>query len=183
MTICLAWNAPTFWRRSSSRVSVRLSSGRSFAALENRLILAGILRGGVYDAKFSAFGTSSTSLTKSASAGAIRASRALSIGACQAMSRQRSLYTRIGAPVTLVYGDHDWSKPADRKANLSLIEQARMIELKDTGHFSALERPEQFTQIVLETLSGAQAVVQAQNAIRLRVRDIKRLPSGYAPNI
>ena len=134
--------------------------GPVFAALENRLILVGILRGGVYDANSLPSDLIDEFNKVGKRKGYSRVSRAV-YRSLPSYVEARSLYTRIDAPVTLVYGDQDWSKPADREANLSLIGQARMIELKNTGHFSALERPEQFTQIVLETLSGAQAVVQA----------------------
>jgi predicted dithiol-disulfide oxidoreductase (DUF899 family) len=34
--------------------------------------------------------------------------------------------------VTLVYGDHDWSRPSDRQANIYSVPGARYIELRDT---------------------------------------------------
>jgi pimeloyl-ACP methyl ester carboxylesterase len=51
----------------------------------------------------------------------------------------RSLYSSIKIPVTLVYGDHDWSRPSDRDANLSLIQGAKMITVSNAGHFSSME--------------------------------------------
>src|SRR5437867_5191661 len=37
------------------------------------------------------------------------------------MIAARALYGRVRAPVTVVYGDHDWSHPPEREANLSLL--------------------------------------------------------------
>src|SRR5438876_996342 len=48
---------------------------------------------------------------------------------------------RVTAPVTLIYGDHDWSRLPDREANLAVLRGARSIALRATGHFAALEQP------------------------------------------
>src|SRR2546425_6572944 len=37
----------------------------------------------------------------------------------------RRLYGRVSAPVTLIYGDHDWSLTPEREANLALLRAAR----------------------------------------------------------
>jgi pimeloyl-ACP methyl ester carboxylesterase len=66
----------------------------------------------------------------------------------------RALYARVTAPVTLVYGDHDWSRTEEREANLALLRDARSISLPRTGHFAALEQPDRFAEILLTT-SGA----------------------------
>jgi pimeloyl-ACP methyl ester carboxylesterase len=133
--------------------------GPGFAALENRFILAGILRGGVYDTKSLPPDLVDEFNKVGKRRGYSRVARAVyrSLGS---YVEARSLYGRITAPVTLVYGDHDWSRPADRQANLEMIGQAHMIELRDAGHFSALDRPEEFTRILLQTLPVAQAIIR-----------------------
>ncbi len=133
--------------------------GPVFAALENRQILAGILRGGVYDAKCLPSDLIGEFNKVGKRRGYSRVARAV-YRSLPSYVEARSLYSRITAPVTLVYGDHDWSRSADRQANLSLIGHARMTELRDTGHFSALERPQSFTRILLETLPVLQMVIQ-----------------------
>jgi pimeloyl-ACP methyl ester carboxylesterase len=50
----------------------------------------------------------------------------------------RTRYPRISVPVTLVYGDEDWSRPSDRRANIESVPGARHIVLHETGHFAAL---------------------------------------------
>src|SRR5438093_6408996 len=57
------------------------------------------------------------------------------------MIAARALYDRVTAPVTLLYGDHDWSRLPDREANLALLPGARSILLPETGHFAALAQP------------------------------------------
>jgi pimeloyl-ACP methyl ester carboxylesterase len=66
------------------------------------------------------------------------------------MIAARALYPRVSVPVTLVYGDHDWSQPAEREANLALVPGARSISLPGSGHFTALEQPGRIAEILLE---------------------------------
>jgi pimeloyl-ACP methyl ester carboxylesterase len=63
----------------------------------------------------------------------------------------RSHYARVSAPVTLVYGDHDWSRPHERAANLGLLHDANPISLPDTGHFTALAQPARVAEILQDT--------------------------------
>src|SRR5262249_3803089 len=72
----------------------------------------------------------------------------------ESMISARELYDRIAVPVTVVYGDHDWSRVPEREANLALLRGARSISLPDTGHFAALEQPERVAEILLESDGG-----------------------------
>jgi pimeloyl-ACP methyl ester carboxylesterase len=54
----------------------------------------------------------------------------------------RAHYPKVTAPIHLVYGDKDWSRPSDRRANRSLLPDAEFTQLPNTGHFIALERPD-----------------------------------------
>jgi pimeloyl-ACP methyl ester carboxylesterase len=67
------------------------------------------------------------------------------------MIAARSLYRRVSVPVTLVYGDQDWSRLPEREANIALLRGARTIVSSDTGHFIALEQPGRVAEILLET--------------------------------
>src|SRR5213594_1662362 len=66
------------------------------------------------------------------------------------MIAARALYGRVTAPVTLIYGDHDWSRMSDREANLAALRGARSVALRDTGHFAALEQPARVAEILLD---------------------------------
>jgi pimeloyl-ACP methyl ester carboxylesterase len=66
------------------------------------------------------------------------------------MIAARELYPRVSAPVTLIYGDHDWSRPSERQANVAVLRAARSIVLSDTGHFAALEQPARVAEILLD---------------------------------
>ncbi|GAA2502895.1 alpha/beta hydrolase [Streptomyces longisporus] len=54
----------------------------------------------------------------------------------------RSRYPEVKAPVHLVYGEKDWSRPSDREANRQLLPAAEFTQVPKAGHFIALERPD-----------------------------------------
>jgi pimeloyl-ACP methyl ester carboxylesterase len=66
------------------------------------------------------------------------------------MIAARALYGRVTTPVTLIYGDHDWSRVPEREANLSLLSGAHSIALPDCGHFAAFEQPARVAELLLE---------------------------------
>jgi pimeloyl-ACP methyl ester carboxylesterase len=54
----------------------------------------------------------------------------------------RSRYHEVSAPVHLIYGEKDWSRPSDRQANRQLLPAAEFTQVPNAGHFIALERPD-----------------------------------------
>jgi pimeloyl-ACP methyl ester carboxylesterase len=60
----------------------------------------------------------------------------------------RAQYGKINVPVTLVYGDEDWSRPAEREANAREIPGAHVVTLKATGHFASVERPREIAELI-----------------------------------
>ena len=54
----------------------------------------------------------------------------------------RARYPEASAPVHLIYGEKDWSRLSDRKANRQLLPTAEFTQVPDAGHFVALERPD-----------------------------------------
>lgn len=60
----------------------------------------------------------------------------------------RAQYSQINVPVTLVYGDDDWSHPAERDSNAREIPGARFVTLNGAGHFASLEKPEELAGLI-----------------------------------
>jgi pimeloyl-ACP methyl ester carboxylesterase len=58
------------------------------------------------------------------------------------MIAARAGYPKVTAPVHLLYGAQDWSRPSDRQANRRQLPEAEFTELPNAGHFIALERPD-----------------------------------------
>ena len=60
----------------------------------------------------------------------------------------RAQYGQINVPVTLVYGNDDWSHPAERDANAREIPGAHLVTLEAAGHFASLDKPEQIADLI-----------------------------------
>lgn len=71
-------------------------------------------------------------------------------GNVDSMIAARALYARVNAPVTVIYGEHDWSRVHEREANLALLPGARSISLLNAGHFIAIEQPNSVVEILLD---------------------------------
>jgi pimeloyl-ACP methyl ester carboxylesterase len=52
-------------------------------------------------------------------------------------------------PVTLSYGEDDWSRPAERDANAQAIPGVRALTVPATGPFSSLERPADIARLIV----------------------------------
>ncbi|QCD57151.1 alpha/beta fold hydrolase [Streptomyces hawaiiensis] len=60
----------------------------------------------------------------------------------------RPRYPEIKAPIHLVYGEKDWSRPSDREANKQLLPAADFTQVPKAGHFIALERPDMLADLL-----------------------------------
>ena len=65
----------------------------------------------------------------------------------------RDRYPAIQIPVTLAYGDHDWSNEDERDANRRAIPAVRATTIRDCGHFSCLDKPAQVTAVIRDFLA------------------------------
>jgi pimeloyl-ACP methyl ester carboxylesterase len=119
------------------------------AALENRLILGIIMGGGFYDRRK----LPSDLLTEFDRVGHRPGYRRVErkvLAGWRSWAEARKLYPGVTAPVTLVYGRQDWSRPLERERTRDALNDARMLTLEKTGHFSALERPQEIAAIILD---------------------------------
>ena len=123
--------------------------GPVFAAMENRAIMTGIMRGGVVDNR-TLPDDFIVELRKSGRRrGYPRVARAI-YRSLKGFEGARDRYRDVSVPVTLVYSDQDWARPAEREHVAGLLTQVERITLPETGHFSALERPNEMARILLE---------------------------------
>ena len=54
----------------------------------------------------------------------------------------RARYPEVKAPIHLIYGEKDWSRPSDRQANKQFLPAAEFVQVPGAGHFIVLERPD-----------------------------------------
>jgi pimeloyl-ACP methyl ester carboxylesterase len=132
--------------------SVRLPGlGPVFAGLEPRPIMRAVLHGGFVDKSQLPENFLVELLRSGRRKGYSRVARAI-YRSLKGFNRARLRYSRISRPVTLVYSDRDWSRPAERAQVASALADVRRITLRRTGHFSSLERPDDVAQILIEAV-------------------------------
>jgi pimeloyl-ACP methyl ester carboxylesterase len=71
------------------------------------------------------------------------------LAAWRSWSKARERYSAVKAPVTLIYGDKDWSRIPERDRTKAALRNARLFTLQNTGHFSSVERPQEVASIIL----------------------------------
>jgi pimeloyl-ACP methyl ester carboxylesterase len=144
-------------RRSSPLANVLFTAilwpgiGAAVAGGETRSILRAVLAGGVYDAHALRPELVEELYQTGSRPGHPRALQSL-CRAWRSFVAARELYPKIDVPVTLVYGDHDWSHPAEREGNRRAIPGARLISLERCGHFAALEHPAAIARLITSEL-------------------------------
>jgi pimeloyl-ACP methyl ester carboxylesterase len=64
-------------------------------------------------------------------------------------SKARERYSAVKAPVTLIYGDKDWSRIPERERTKAALKDARMLTVQNAGHFSSVESPHEIARLIL----------------------------------
>ncbi|MEV4862952.1 alpha/beta fold hydrolase [Streptomyces ossamyceticus] len=123
--------------------------GPFFATLEPRPVFRAILQGGYVDKAKLPEGFITELLRSGRRKGYDKVSRGI-FRSLKGFDRARERYPRVSAPVTLVYSENDWSRPAERDRVANALADVHRITVPRTGHFSALERPDEMARILLD---------------------------------
>jgi pimeloyl-ACP methyl ester carboxylesterase len=122
-------------------------AGPLFALMENRPIMKGVMRGGVVDNSTLPDDFIDELRRSGRRKGYSRVSRAI-YRSLKGFAKARDRYRDVSVPVTLVYSGQDWARPAEREHVATLLGDVERITLPDTGHFSAMERPNEVVRIL-----------------------------------
>ncbi|MFI8536118.1 alpha/beta fold hydrolase [Streptomyces aquilus] len=123
--------------------------GPLFAPLEPRPVFRAILQGGYVDKTRLPEDFITELLRSGRRKGYDKVSRGI-FRSLKGFDRARERYPRVSAPVTLVYSENDWSKPAERDRVANALTDVHRITVPRTGHFSAMERPDEMARILLD---------------------------------
>lgn len=118
------------------------------ASLEDRKILRKVMGGGYADPRKLPEDLLAEFDAAAHSPGYRAASRKVLSG-WRSWSEARKRYRDVQAPVTLMYGDKDWSRVSERDRTKAALKNARLFTLPATGHFSAVESPRAVADIIL----------------------------------
>ena len=115
--------------------------GPTIAAQEPKPVMRAMLRGGIGDTSALREDYLDELLKVGRHPGYPAVARAV-YGNLPSLIAARARYREVTAPIHLIYGEKDWSRPSDRTANRELLPEAAYTEVPGAGHFIALERPD-----------------------------------------
>ena len=117
-------------------------------------VLRRVLDGGLYDPRHLSPQLVDELYENGRRPGHGRALRSLSRN-WQSWISARDRYPAIQIPVTLAYGDHDWSNHDERDANRRAIPAVRATTIRGCGHFSSLDKPARVGPLIRDFLALA----------------------------
>ena len=115
--------------------------GPMFARVEPKPIMRAVLSGGLVDTTALRADCLDELLKVGRRPGYPTVARAV-YASLPSLVAARSRYPDVGAPIHLIYGEQDWSRPSDRDANRQLLPTAEFTQVPSAGHFISLERPD-----------------------------------------
>jgi pimeloyl-ACP methyl ester carboxylesterase len=115
--------------------------GPVFARQEPKPVMRAVLRGGLVDTSALQEDYLDELLNVGRRPGYPTVARAV-YGNLPSLIAARSRYRDVSAPIHLLYGEKDWSRPSDREANRQLLPDAEFTQVPNAGHFIALEKPD-----------------------------------------
>lgn len=122
-------------------------NGAIFAALENSLILGLIMNGGI--TKLKKMPSALVALfDKTGKKSGYRYVERNILKNWRSWAEAPALYYQIKAPVTLIYGQNDWSKIEERTATAANIPQSKVETVPNSGHFLSVDNPNAVKQII-----------------------------------
>jgi len=142
-------------RRGNSIANIAIGSyaipviGAISAALENPIALSFVFSGGLVD-KAKLRSDLLKEFDRSGRRRGFRTVERRTFAGWRSWGLARQRYSAVRAPVTLIYGANDWSRGNERERTRSALPGARLITLDKAGHFSVLDQPDAWVQILID---------------------------------
>ena len=121
--------------------------GALFSSLENKFILKNIMSGGFFDKTKlpdSYLNLLCTSLKKK---GYVYHFRNV-LSQFNKNNGIKELYKKVGVPVKLFYGSHDWAKESDKLETQKLLNLDKFHTIEKSNHFSFLENTDEVSKLI-----------------------------------
>lgn len=125
--------------------------GETIASVQPKPIVGAVLRGGLGDTAALRDDYLDELLKVGRRPGYPVVARAV-YGNLPSLIAARARYPEVSAPVHLIYGETDWSRPSDRQANKQLLPAAEFVQVPGAGHFIVLERPDVAAQVLNDAM-------------------------------
>ncbi|WP_426304353.1 alpha/beta fold hydrolase [Acidovorax facilis] len=125
--------------------------GETIAGVQPKPIVGAVLRGGLGDTAALRDDYLDELLKVGRRPGYPVVARAV-YGNLPSLIAARDRYIKVKAPVHLIYGEKDWSRPSDRQANKQLLPAAEFVQVPGAGHFIVLERPDMVAKVLNNAL-------------------------------
>ncbi len=122
--------------------------GAMVATMENILFLGIIMKGGLKNKSWMP-GKLLTEFDRVGRRKGYRYVERSTFAGWQSWSKARSLYSKVKAAVTLVYGENDWSTDTERRRTARELGDVAITTIANTGHFAFVDNPQKMTEIVL----------------------------------
>ncbi|KRD48583.1 alpha/beta hydrolase [Acidovorax sp. Root275] len=125
--------------------------GETIASVQPKPIVGAVLRGGLGDTAALRDDYLDELLKVGSRPGYPVVARAV-YGNLPSLIAARARYPEVSAPVHLIYGETDWSRPSDRQANKQLLPAAEFVQVPGAGHFIVLERPDVAAKVLNDAM-------------------------------
>lgn len=120
--------------------------GAIFAALENRFFLSLVMNGGVTNIRKIPGWLMKLFAQTGKRPGYHYLGRNI-LENWSSWSKAKDLYSQVKCPVTLVYGEFDWSSQQERRDTLNRLPAAKLETIAGAGHFLSVDHPQALQQV------------------------------------
>lgn len=120
--------------------------GAIFSALENRFFLGLVMNGGVTNIR-KIPGWLMKLFAKTGRRPRYKYLGRNILENWRSWAQATGLYPQVRCPVTLVYGEFDWSRQNERMSTLVKLPTARQVTIPGAGHFLSIDHPQLLKQV------------------------------------